>query len=78
MSVAGSTIAIRIMMFTMMPAWGFSNAAATLVGQNLGAGQPDRAESSVWKIGVYNMIFLIGVSVVFFFYHDSLRVFSYR
>lgn len=71
-AVAGSTIAIRIMMFTMMPAWGFSNAAATLVGQNLGAGQPDRAESSVWKIGVYNMIFLIGVSVVFFFYHDSL------
>ena len=76
-AVAGSTIALRIMMFTMMPAWGLSNAAATLVGQNLGAGNPDRAESSVWKIGVYNMIFLIGVSVVYFFYNDSLmRIFS--
>lgn len=71
-AVAGATIAIRIMMFTMMPAWGLSNAAATLVGQNLGAGHPDRAESSVWRIGMYNMVFLVGVSVVYFFYHDSL------
>jgi putative MATE family efflux protein len=71
-AVAGSTIALRVMMFTMMPAWGLSNAAATLVGQNLGAGQPDRAEATVWKIGFYNMIFLVTVSVVYFFYHDSL------
>lgn len=71
-AVAGATIALRIMMFTMMPAWGLSNAAATLVGQNLGAGNPERAESSVWKTGVYNMIFLIGVSIIFFFFNEKL------
>lgn len=70
--VAGATISIRIMMFTMMPAWGMSNAAATLVGQNLGAQKPDRAERSVWVTGFWNMIFLIGVSVVYFFYSESL------
>ncbi len=76
-AVAGSTIALRIMMFTMMPAWGLSNAAATLVGQNLGAGSPDRAESSVWKIGFYNMIFLVLVSFVYFIFNDSLmRIFT--
>ena len=71
-AVAGATIALRIMMFTMMPAMGFSNAAATLVGQNLGAGQPDRAESSVWKIGFCNMVFLVGVSVIFFLFNEWL------
>jgi putative MATE family efflux protein len=65
-AVAGATIALRIMLFTMMPAWGFANAAATLVGQNLGAGQPERAESSIWKIGIYNMVFMLSVSVVYF------------
>ncbi|WP_257669910.1 MATE family efflux transporter [Parapedobacter tibetensis] len=76
-AVAGATIALRIMMFTMMPAWGLSNAAAALVGQNLGAGQPERAESSVWKIGLYNMIFLVGVSFIYFFYNESLmRIFT--
>jgi Na+-driven multidrug efflux pump len=54
------------MMFTMMPAWGMSNAAATLVGQNLGARQPERAEASVWRIGAYNMVYLLVVSVAFF------------
>jgi putative MATE family efflux protein len=71
-AVAGATITLRIMMFTLMPAWGMSNAAATLVGQNLGAGNPDRAESSVWKIGVYNMCFLAVVSVIYFLFNEEL------
>lgn len=70
--VAGATITIRIMMFTMMPAWGLSNAASTLVGQNLGANSPDRAEKSVWKIGTYNMFFLIGVSILYFVFSENL------
>lgn len=71
-AVAGATIALRIMMFTMMPVFGFSNAAATLVGQNLGANNPQRAESSIWRIGVYNMVFLIAISCLYFFYHEPL------
>ncbi|HEX6227742.1 MAG TPA: MATE family efflux transporter [Chryseolinea sp.] len=76
-AVAGATIALRIMMFTLMPAWGLSNAAATLVGQNLGAGHPERAESSVWKIGFYNTIFLFLVSIIYFVFNDNLmRIFT--
>ena len=76
-AVAGATIAIRIMMFTMMPAWGMSNAAATLVGQNLGAQQPERAEASVWQIGRYNMAYLVLVAVVFFLFpRELVGVFS--
>jgi putative MATE family efflux protein len=76
-AVAGATIAIRIMMFTMMPAWGMSNAAATLVGQNLGARQPGRAEASVWRIGAYNMVYLLAVAVVYFALpHELMGIFS--
>ncbi len=71
-AVAGATIAIRLMMFTMTPAWGMSNAAATLVGQNLGANEPGRAEAAVWHIGWYNMGYLLVIAACFFLFPQQL------
>ncbi|WP_115463098.1 MATE family efflux transporter [Winogradskyella aurantiaca] len=70
--LAGYTIAIRIMMFTFLPAWGMSNAAATLVGQNLGAQKPDRAEQSVWKTGKYSAIFMGLVSIIYLIFAPEI------
>ncbi len=75
--LAGYTIAIRVLMFTLMPSWGMSNAAATLVGQNLGAQKPDRAEQSVWKTGKYNAYFMLGVSLFYLLFAEMIiKVFS--
>lgn len=76
-ALAGYTVAMRIIMFTILPSWGLSMAASTLVGQNLGAGKPDRAEASAWKAAFYNMLFLATISVLAFIVaHPVISVFS--
>lgn len=71
-ALAGNTIGIRIIMFALLPSWGISNAAATMVGQALGAGKPERAEKAVWRAGLYNMCFLGVIGLAFVIFADQI------
>ncbi len=75
-AIAGYTIAIRIIIFSLLPSWGISNAAATLVGQNLGAKKPDRAEKAVWAVGKVNMVSMGIISVILILFPSAfIRLF---
>ena len=77
-ALAGYTIGIRIIIFALLPSLGMSNAAATMVGQSLGAGKPERAEHAVWRAGFYNLCFLGAVGLVFvFFAHPIIGLFTH-
>ncbi|MBV9924033.1 MAG: MATE family efflux transporter [Acidobacteria bacterium] len=71
-AVAGNIIGMRIIMFALLPSWGLSNAAATMVGQSLGAGKPERAERAVWRAGFYNLLFLSCVGLMFFVFAEQI------
>jgi putative MATE family efflux protein len=64
-ALAGYIVGIRVILFALLPSWGMSNAAATMVGQALGAKKPERAERAVWLAGLYNMIVLGCVGLIF-------------
>jgi len=76
-AVAGNTFGLRVIMFALLPSWGVSNAAATMVGQALGAGKPERAEKAVWRAGFYNMCFLGVIGLLFVvFAGQIIRLFT--
>lgn len=71
-AVAGYTIGIRVILFALLPSWGMSNAAATMMGQSLGAKKPERAEKAVWLAGFYNMCFLGLIGLVFVIFPNQI------
>ncbi|MBK7391950.1 MAG: MATE family efflux transporter [Chloracidobacterium sp.] len=76
-AIAGYVIALRVVMFALLPALGLSNAAATMVGQNLGAGKPDRAEAAVWKAAWFNAAFYFAIGLIFLiFSHPIIGIFT--
>src|SRR4030095_4469265 len=71
-AIAGTAIWMRIVLFALLPSWGMANAAATLMGQNLGAGRPDRAEQAVWRSSFYTLLFLGAAGLLFVLFAEPV------